>query len=222
VETPARNFKLIKELRTPGFGVYWHYRKNYLEQKDKFLETGDKRYLVRDPDLASDEWLEKLRGLVRDEMGDEKAFRPLAYYLADESSLTAYGDPLDLSWSGPTLEKFREWLKTQYPGLKALNEEWGSRFKNWEQVQPLTTAEAQPKGNYAGWMDHRSFMEEVFARALQGAAGALKEQDPDSRASISGTQAPGPSNAVNWYRLDQIVITCNPIQRTIRTSCIGR
>ena len=78
VETPARNLKLIKELRTPGFGVYWHYRKNYLEQKDKFLETGDKRTLVRDPDLASDEWLEKVRGLVRDEMRDEKAFRPLS------------------------------------------------------------------------------------------------------------------------------------------------
>ncbi|MGD0921863.1 MAG: hypothetical protein ABSA70_08895, partial [Terriglobia bacterium] len=119
VEDPERNFRLIKEVSTPGFGVYWHYRQKYLEQKDKFLETGDKRYLVRDPDLADDAWLEQLRGILRNGMEKFKPFRPLAWYLADESSLTAYGDPFDLSWSEPTLTKFRAWLRSQYPSLNA-------------------------------------------------------------------------------------------------------
>jgi len=210
VEAPERNFKLISEVQTPGLGVYWHYRQKYLEQKDKFLATGDKAYLVREPDLASEEWLEKLRRTVRESMEKEKPYRPLAYYLADESSLTAYGDPLDFSWSKPTLAKFRDWLKTQYSGLDALNTEWETRFMSWDEVQPLTTQEAQTKGNYAGWMDHRTFMEQVFAHAVEAAAQTVKQEDPGGLPSISGTQAPGPSNAVNWYRLDQIVDYLQP------------
>jgi hypothetical protein len=228
LEDPERNFRLIKEVRTPGFGVYWHYRQKYLEQKKKFVETGDKRYLVRDPDLADDGWLEELRAIIRSGMEKFKPFQPLAWYLADESSLTAYGDPFDLSWSEATLTKFRAWLRSQYPSLDALNEEWDTRFSTWDQVVPLTTAEAQAKGNYAGWMDHRIFMEEVFAHALQVAAETVKQEDPGSRPSISGTQVPGPSNAVNWYRLDQIVDYLQPysdgdqdeLHRTMRADLI--
>lgn len=228
VEDPERNFRLIRQVSTPGFGVYWHYRQKYLENKDKFLETGDKRYLARDPELADDAWLEKLRGILREGMEKYKPFRPLAWYLADESSLTAYGDPLDLSWSDVALKKFREWLKTRYPSLSLLNAEWETKFASWDEVVPFTTAEAQAKGNYAGWMDHRTFMEEVFANALQVAAETVKQEDPGSRPSISGTQVPGPSNAVNWYRLDQIVDYLQPysggdqdeLHRTMRPGLI--
>jgi hypothetical protein len=228
VEDPVRNFKLIRQVSTPGFGVYWHYRQKYLEQKDKFLETGDKRYLARDPELADDAWLEELRGILRSGMEPYKLYRPLAWYLADESSLTAYGDPLDLSWSDIALKKFREWLKTRYPSLSLLNAEWETSFANWDDVVPLTTAEAQAKGNYAGWMDHRTFMEEVFAHALEVAAETVRQEDPGSRPSISGTQVPGPSNAVNWYRLDQIVDYLQPysdgdqdeLHRTMRPGLI--
>ena len=210
VESPERNFRLIQEVHAPGFGVYWHYRESYLQQKDKFLETADKKYLVRTPDLASDAWLDELRQTIRDHMKASEQFRPLASYLADESSLTAYGDPLDFSWSEATLGKFREWLKSQYSSLEALNQEWDTAFPNWTSITPLTTSEAQAKGNYAGWMDHRAFMEQVFAHALQAAADAVKKEDPGSLPSISGTQDPGPSNAVNWYLLDSIVDYLQP------------
>ncbi len=210
MEDPERNFKLISQVHAPGFGVYWHYRQKYLEQKDKFLETGDKRYLIREPDLADNVWLELLRDAVRHGMQRYKPFQPLAYYLADESSLTAYGDPFDLSWSPAALTKFRAWLKTQYTDLTALNAEWESQFPNWDAVLPLTTAEAQAKGNYAGWMDHRTFMEEVFAHALEVATKTVRQEDPGGLASISGTQVPGPSNGVNWYRLDDVVDYLQP------------
>ena len=210
VESPERNFRLIQEVHAPGFGVYWHYRESYLQQKDKFLETGEKKYLVRTPDLASDAWLDELRTTIRDHMKASEQFGPLASYLADESSLTAYGDPLDFSWSEATLSKFREWLNSQYSSLEALNREWNSAFQDWTAVTPLTSSEAQAKGNYAGWMDHRTFMEQVFAHALQVAADAVKKEDPGSLPSISGTQAPGPSNAVNWYLLDSIVDYLQP------------
>lgn len=204
-EEPRDNFKLISEVHAPGFGVYWHYRRNYLEQKDDFLRTHETKYLIREPDLSSHAWLDKLRGIIINSMQASMPYRPLAYYLADESSLTAYGDPLDFSWSKPTLVAFRRWLKGQYPSVGALNAEWGTEYNTWDSVMPLTTHQAQMKGDYAGWMDHRTFMERVFAQAMEVAAETVKAEDPGGLPSISGTQVPGPSNAVNWYLLDQIV-----------------
>ncbi len=205
LENARDNFKLISEVHAPGFGVYWHYRRNYIEQKDNFLRTHDTKYLIREPDLSSHAWLDKLRGIIINSMQKAMPYQPLAYYLADESSLTAYGDPYDFSWSKPTLQAFRQWLKGQYPSLDALNKEWETDYKTWGDVMPLTTTQAQGKGDYAGWMDHRTFMEQVFARAMEVAAETVKAEDPGGLPSISGTQVPGPSNAVNWYLLDHIV-----------------
>jgi hypothetical protein len=205
VGNPRNNFKLISQVHSPGFGIYWYRRKPYLEQKALYLKTNDTKYLIRDPDLSSPEWLDTLRGDIIDSMKQSEPYAPLAYYLADESSLTSYGDPLDFSWSGPTLAAFRVWLRGQYSTLEALNKEWETSYKSWDDVLPLTTSQAQAKGNYAGWMDHRTFMEQVFARAMQVAAETVKAQDPGGLPSISGTQGPGPSNAVNWYLLDHIV-----------------
>ncbi len=202
---PRNNFKLITEVHAPGFGVYWYRRKKYIEQKDEYLKTHDTQYLIREPDLSSPEWLDTLRSDIIDSMGKYEPYGPLAYYLADESSLTSYGDPLDFSWSKPTLEGFRRWLRGQYSDLSALNKEWETNYKTWDGVMPLTTSQAQAKGDYAGWMDHRTYMEQVFAHAMQVAAETVKAEDPGGLPSISGTQAPGPSNAVNWYLLDHIV-----------------
>ena len=207
---PRNNFKLISEVNSPGFGVYWYRRKAYLEQKDAYLRTHDTKYLIREPDLSSHEWLDKLSATITDSMKEFKPYAPLAYYLADESSLTAYGDPLDFSWSGPTLTAFRTWLRGQYSSLDALNKEWETKYQSWDDVMPLTTSQAQAKGDYAGWMDHRTFMEQVFARAVRVAADTVTAQDPGGLPSISGTQAPGPSNAVNWYLLDNIVKYLQP------------
>ncbi|HKT11046.1 MAG TPA: beta-galactosidase trimerization domain-containing protein [Terriglobia bacterium] len=202
---PRNNFKLITEVQAPGFGVYWYRREKYLEQKDEYLKTHDTRYLIREPDLSSHTWLDTLRSDIINSMGKYEPYGPLAYYLADESSLTSYGDPLDFSWSKPTLDGFRTWLRGQYPDLAALNTEWETSYKTWDSVMPLTTPQAQDKGDYAGWMDHRTYMERVFARAMQVAADTVKSEDPGGLPSISGTQDPGPSNAVNWYLLDHIV-----------------
>ena len=202
---PRNNFKLITEVHAPGFGVYWYRRKKYIEQKDEYLKTHNTKYLIRKPDLSSHKWLDTLQSDIIDSMGKYEPYGPLAYYLADESSLTSYGDPLDFSWSKPTLEGLRRWLRGQYPDLAALNKEWDTNYKTWNDVMPLTTSQAQAKGDYAGWMDHRTYMEQVFAHAMQVAASTVKSEDPGGLPSISGTQGPGPSNAVNWYLLDHIV-----------------
>lgn len=202
---PRDNFKLMASIDAPGFGVPWGQRRGYIDQKDEYLKTHDAKYLIREPDLSSHAWLDHLRGFVIHAMRREMPYRPLAYYLADESSLTAYNDPLDFSWSKSTLIALRRWLQGQYPSLDALNREWETNYKSWDEVLPLTTAQAQAKGDYAGWMDHRTFMEQVYAHAMRVASQTVKSEDPGGISSISGTQDPGASNAINWYLLDHAV-----------------
>ncbi len=202
---PRDNFKIIAAVDAPGFGVYMFRKKGYIEQKDNYLRTLDTKYLIREPDLSSHAWLDKLQGHVIQAMQKEMPYRPIAYYLADESSLTAYSDPLDFSWSKPTLVSLRQWLQGRYPSLDALNQEWDTNFKSWDEVMPLTTTQAQAKGDYAAWMDHRTYMERVYAHAMGVAAGTVRSEDPAGVSSISGTQDPGPSNAINWYLLDHTV-----------------
>ena len=38
---------------------------------------------------------------------------------------------------------------------------WGTSFRDWEAVVPMTTEEAQQHGNYAPWADHREFMDDT-------------------------------------------------------------
>jgi hypothetical protein len=83
-------------------------------------------------------------------------------------------------------------------------------FKDWNSVMPMTTEEAQQHGNYAPWADHRAYMEQEFVKAFQKAAALVHEIDPGGRASVSGTQVPGPHNGCNWYEIDQQIDYLQP------------
>ena len=54
--------------------------------------------------------------------------KPLAYYLADESSLTTYTDAFDVDWAPAALAGFRQWLRGEYKTLEALNASWGTQL----------------------------------------------------------------------------------------------
>jgi hypothetical protein len=208
--SPERNFKIIAKADLPGFGIYWYRRDAYLKRKAAFAETGDKKYLTRDVTLQSADWIASLKERLAERVVPIAPLRPLAYYLADESSLTAYTDAYDVDWSPPALEGFRGWLQKEYPSLEALNASWGTSFRRWDGVLPMTTEEAQKHGNFAPWADHRIYMEQEFIRAFAKARELVREIDPEARASISGTQVPTPHNGCNWFEIDQILDYLQP------------
>lgn len=111
--------------------------------------------LVRDYCLDDPQW----RQWAREQMGKlalkHRAHEPLAYNIRDELSTTLSANPFDYDYNPLALGKFREWLKTQYSGLAALNAQWETRFNSWEEVKPFTTdqiknrmasGEALPRG----------------------------------------------------------------------------
>ncbi len=95
--------------------------------------------LVRDYCLDDPQWLGWARNEVRMIARQNRQDRPLAYNLRDELSTTISANPFDYDFNPLALAGFRDWLKTQYRDLEALNAEWETRFRNWEEVKPFTT-----------------------------------------------------------------------------------
>jgi len=201
--SPDRNFKFMASVALHDeFGVYSYRAENYRKRKAAFAETRDKKYLTRDVVLQSPGFEARVRGRL-ERLRPLARLHPLAYYLADESSLTSYTDAFDVDWAPEALAGFRVWLRGEYSNVDALNASWGTAFRSWDEVVPMTTEEAQKHGNFAPWSDHRVYMEQSFVRALGRTRDMVRETDPGALASISGTQIPTAHNGCNWYQIDQ-------------------
>ena len=111
--------------------------------------------LVRDYCLNDPKWLDWATGEMQRVVTRNAPNNPLAYNIRDELSTTLSANPFDYDFSPVALNKFRDWLRTQYQGIDALNAEWETNFKTWDEVRPFTTdeiknrmssAEALPRG----------------------------------------------------------------------------
>ncbi len=100
-----------------------------------------KSALVRDYCLDDPKWRSWADEQVRRLAAKNGPFEPVAYNLRDELSVTFSANPFDYDFNPIALAQFRQWLRTQYPNLDALNAEWDTRFSDWESVRPFTTDE---------------------------------------------------------------------------------
>ncbi|MGW8182009.1 MAG: beta-galactosidase, partial [bacterium] len=217
---PERNFKIIASAHLRAFGIYWYRKADYEKRKAAFLETGDKSFITRDVSLHAPNFEEELKQQLQQRASQMLELKPFAYYLADESSLTAYADAFDVDWTPEALSGFRDWLREEYATLEELNNTWDTSFTNWRDVIPMTTDEVQKHGNFAPWSDHRVYMENEFIKAIATACRLTRELDPGGRASFSGTQIPALTMVATGTKLTRSLITFSPIQEAIRIQCI--
>jgi beta-galactosidase len=70
--------------------------------------------------------------------------------------------------------RFREWLKTKYGALDALNAAWYRGFERWEQVEP-------PRGStilsYTDYLDWRAFIDDKLAGDLKTRVDSIRSAD---------------------------------------------
>ena len=218
------------ELHMPRgwFGVYWYdrgpttpegmeqavaaFQKTgdvdslaYLVKKELYRRTGETRFLVRSPSFDDPDVQRRLFDLARTSARSKAVYNMDYYFVGDEGSLGSYADAVDFCWGKHTLAGFRAWLREQYGSLDALNRSWGSAYRDWDGVVPLTTEAARREGRFAPWADHRTYMEVSFARAYRTVREGVREGDPEGRIALSGTQVTNPWNGCDWHRLDAVI-----------------
>lgn len=175
---------------------------NFAQIRAEYDRTGDKALLARNPCLADPEWREAVRQyLLTTAEGMQQFGGAHCYDTGDEMSLTYYTQYFDFCWSEHHLPQFREWLAAKYGDLDGLNAAWGTAFGAWEEVVPLTLAEAREAENPAPWADHRDFMDTSVAEFMSFVRETVQEVDPEARVGMSGTQAPRAGNGMDWWKM---------------------
>jgi len=178
-------------------------RDYYSRMKKKYAETHDKQVLVREYCLNDPSYRELVRGELNQLTRPWVPLSPMSYYVFEEPSLTCYEDDLDLCFSTHCMKAMRTWLKGEYETLAALNRQWSTDFTSWDQVVPDDTYQAQARGNYAAWADHRRFMEKTYADTFEYVLGELHKIDPQGILLNSGTQVSGAHNGCDYSLINQ-------------------
>lgn len=177
-----------------------HFR-NVEEAIRQFQATGDKKFLVRTPSLSDPAWLEAEAKRMAPSVKVAAKFKPLTLVCADETSYTYHQTVHDVDWHPANIARYHKFLAVKFGTVEALNAALGTSVKNFEEVQPVTGPEGKKPGNAPLFNEWRSFNEDVWA----GHFGWVKEQYakeyPQTRLSVSGTQAEAIFNAVDWAKL---------------------
>jgi len=190
----------------------------YDEMKRRYLQTGDKRLLVRKYCLNDPAYRELIRRELKELATPWVPFSPLSYYVLEEPSLTTYGDAVDICFSRHCMREMREWLRDEYGSLEKLNHQWGTRFSTWDEVVPDDYKEAQARGNYSSWADHRTFMERTYANSYKIIYEELRKLDPNAVMLNSGTQDSASHNGCDYSLLNQYTLHLNAYQYEVHRS----
>ena len=178
-------------------------RNYYTAMKKKYLATGDKNALVREFCLDDPAYKERVTAELQRLTEPWVPFSPMSYYVFEEPSLTCYGDAVDICFSPHTMRAMRNWLKSEYRTLERLNQQWGTSFAAWDTVLPDDAPEAQRRGNYASWADHRTWMEITYADTFAFVLEQLRRIDPEGILLNSGTQISGAHNGCDYSRINR-------------------
>jgi hypothetical protein len=213
-------FGFYVENLVPQLAFHHNRRKLYDEDFRNYTQTRDRKFLVRKPCFDDPSFWDEIEKYLSDMVRRYAPFRPLLYNLQDEPSIGAYASPMDYCFCEHTLKAFREWLKSQYRSLEALNREWETSFRSWDEVMPMTTYEIKARErealkfgrpeNYAPWADHRAFMDFSFAQAIARMRQLIRQIHKDALVGLEGTQMPSAWGGYDLWRLSQVIDWVEP------------
>jgi len=131
----------VENMVNRGLCLKWNSK---VSDWDKFVtawakEGRQESALVRDYCFDDPEWRRWGREEMQQLARKHRDYQPLAYDIRDELSTTISANPFDYDFHPLALAGFRDWLKTQYADLAALNGAWETRFGSWNEVRPFTT-----------------------------------------------------------------------------------
>ncbi len=113
-------------------------------------------------------------------------YSPAAYTLGDENYL--FRGSFECCHTPESITAYRQWLQKRYRTIEALNAEWATRYRSFDEIErPMLLAEAaQQTTSFAPWIDHKLFMDSVFAGAHDTCAEIVQTQDPGARVGWDG------------------------------------
>lgn len=169
------------------------------ENVSRVIPTNTDDSLVREPCLTDPEFRARTAERIEQLARDVQPFGVLEWSMGDESSM----GNRDYCISPTCLAAFREYLQEQYGTLEALNASWDSAFNTWDEVVPATRTEVEGKSALGPWLDHRRYMESLFAEYHDWCRELVLRHIPEARVGISGTPGLNSYSGHDWWKLMQ-------------------
>ncbi len=132
---------------------------------------------------------------------DFSRFGSVFYNLGDENCLFFVRES-DACRCHYCLAGFKKALKDEYSDLSALNKEWGSDFKNWDDIMPDILSQAKARGQFASWSDFRAYMESTLANTHKTHLEKIRSiAGPEARTYINGLSDFRSCTGLDWTKL---------------------
>jgi len=137
-----------------------------------------------DASIYNPEVQEHVAKVCRSGVGMHQDRGVFVYNLGDENNFSKEGG------AGPCeLPEFRKFLQARYPDLATLNACWGTSFSAWDEVKPMSKAEADQAGRAAPYHDRCAFAEEHYARFHEFAAQEIRKIHPGAKVGAEGSES---------------------------------
>ena len=159
--------------------------------------------LVRVPCLSDPAYRAGVGERIEKMAQDVRRLGVLAWSLGDESTLGRR----DYCRSPTCLAGFREYVRGAHGSLEALNRSWDTGFASWEDVVPATKQDVEGRTHLGQWLEHRRYMEKLFADYHTWCAELIVKHIPHAKVGISGTPRVNAYSGHDWWQLMQRALT---------------
>ncbi len=175
-------------------------------------DRSSKEPFIRKPCLEDEKALSAACDRLARAVKAQMRFRPFFYGHTDEGGVADLVSAWDFCFCPNCMKAMHTWLQGQYSSLDALNTEWETSFKTWDEVAPFSTDEmmARKGNNLSPWADHRTFMNQSFAKALEVGTKAAEKVDPNARLGMLGCQMPSAFGGYDYWQLSRVFTAIEP------------
>ena len=154
---------------------------------------------IRKPCLTDPEYLKGWVASLHEIVKGVAPYSPMGYSLGDENDLCGATKAISACTSPTCMAAFRQHLENSYGSVSNLNASWMTELKSFTDVMPATLQEVKDNpALWPRWVDHRLFMDGIFAGTHVIGREAIREIDPKARVGWEGLLPNTENN--NWQR----------------------
>jgi len=133
--------------------------------------------------FTTDTWKKRMAEGLEAHARMVSKYGALGYSLGDEVRLQNY-----MCESPTCVAAFRKWLEKTYKTIEALNREWGSEFKAFDDITPKHVSDAKRKKNYVPSVDYMQHRRDLWVEQCKWCHDAILRGDPGARMGYEGAR----------------------------------
>jgi len=154
-----------------------------------------------DEHLFNDEWIESMLKRCRIAAKAYLKYAGLGYTLGDEIYLSAFKPEGRFSNSPRVMNQFHAYLERQYETVGKLNEQWGTSYAAFRDIQFEKEKDLfLDNNNPSAWFDYRMFLTEKFMGLHYIFRDEIRKTDHNAMVGYDGTEQYSSYDGYDWFQ----------------------